>query len=105
MVRATPAVFRTGWFIESLLTELVIALVVRTQRPFYRSRPGGPLLGSTVAVAAFTLVLPYLPFSGWLGFVPLPWPLLAMIVGITGLYVVAAEITKRRFYAYSANRA
>src|SRR5262249_36591271 len=36
---ATPEIFRTGWFVESLLTELLIALVVRTRRPFYRSRP------------------------------------------------------------------
>ena len=38
--RAAPDLFRTGWFVESLLTELVIALVVRTRRPFFRSRPG-----------------------------------------------------------------
>ena len=42
--RATPETFRTGWFVESLLTELVIALVVRTRRPFFRSRPGRLLL-------------------------------------------------------------
>ena len=41
---ASPEVFRTGWFVESLLTELVIALVVRTRRPFFRSRPGTILL-------------------------------------------------------------
>ena len=40
--RAAPELFRTGWFVESLLTELVIALVVRTRRPFFRSRPGRP---------------------------------------------------------------
>ena len=42
-----PDEFRTGWFIESLLTELVIALVVRTRRVFFRSRPGTLLLAST----------------------------------------------------------
>ena len=46
--RAAPELFRTGWFVESLLTELVIALVVRTRRPFFRSRPGTLLLWSTV---------------------------------------------------------
>ena len=51
LVFATPvSVFRTGWFVESLLTELVIALVVRTRRPFFRSRPGRwTLLASTAA--------------------------------------------------------
>ncbi len=47
---AGPELFRTGWFVESLLTELVIALVVRTRRPFWRSRPGTLLLWSSVAV-------------------------------------------------------
>ena len=42
---AAPDLFRTGWFVESLLTELVIALVVRTRRPFYRSRPAGSCSG------------------------------------------------------------
>jgi Mg2+-importing ATPase len=98
VLRATPEVFRTVWFIESLLTELVIALVVRTRRPFFRSRPGRWLLLSTLAVTAVTFVLPYLPFSSYLGFVPLsPW-LLGLVVAITAGYVLASEVAKRYFY-------
>ena len=47
---------------ESLLTELVIALVVRTRRPFFRSRPGSFLLWSTLALIPLTFVIPFLPF-------------------------------------------
>jgi Mg2+-importing ATPase len=96
--RAGPAVFRTGWFVESLLTELVIALVVRTRRPFFRSRPGNVLLWSTVALIALTFAMPYLPFAGVFGFVPLPGRLLLTVSAITTLYIVATEITKQRFY-------
>jgi Mg2+-importing ATPase len=92
-----PDLFRTGWFVESLLTELVIALVVRTRRPF-RSRPGRVLLWSTVVLVALTVALPYLPFIGVFGFVPLPAMLLMTVAAITALYVVATELTKRRFY-------
>ena len=53
--------FRTGWFVESLLTELAIALIVRTRRACWRSRPGRLLWTSSVAVAVFALVLPFLP--------------------------------------------
>jgi Mg2+-importing ATPase len=95
---ARPAVFRTGWFVESLLTELVIALVVRTRRPFFRSRPGNVLLWSTAALIAFTFAVPYLPLASLFGFVPLPGRLLAMVVVITTLYVAATEITKSWFY-------
>jgi Mg2+-importing ATPase len=99
VVRASPVLFRTGWFVESLLTELAVALVVRTRRPLFRSRPGRGLLLSTLLVAALTVVLPYLPFSALLGFVPLPLSLLLLLAGITGLYVFATEIAKRYFYS------
>lgn len=99
VLHATEQQFQTGWFIESLLTELVIALVVRTQRPFFRSRPGMFLWISTLVVSIVTLVIPYLPFGGFLGFTPLPvWVMIALIV-LTGLYIVAAEIAKKYFYA------
>ena len=96
--RAGPALFRTGWFVESLLTELMIALVVRTRRPFYRSRPGRLLLWSTVVLMAVTLVIPYVPFIGVFGFVSLPAGLVLTVVAITAAYVVATEMTKKWFY-------
>ena len=100
---ASPEEFRTGWFIESLLTELVIALVVRTRHVFFRSRPGKLLLVSTVIVVIITIVLPYLPISAIFGFIPLPVPLLLAVLGLTLLYVLATEIAKKYFYAKLAN--
>jgi Mg2+-importing ATPase len=100
---ATVEEFRTGWFIESLLTELVIALVVRTRRVFFRSRPGNLLLASTVAVIGITLVLPYVPFNSLLGFVPIPAPLMLVLIGLTVLYVVVAELAKQFFYTRLIN--
>ena len=96
--RAGPDVFRTGWFVESLLTELVVAIVMRTRRPFYGSRPGAVLLASTVVLIALALATPYLPFVGVIGFVPLSPVLLATLVAITALYVIATELQKRWFY-------
>jgi P-type Mg2+ transporter len=96
--RAGPVLFRTGWFVESLLTELVIALVVRTRRPFFRSRPGPLLLWSTLLLIPLTLAIPYVPFAPVLGFATLPAGVIAAIVGITSLYVVATEIAKSWFY-------
>jgi Mg2+-importing ATPase len=98
LFRASPVQFRTGWFIESLLTELVIALVVRTRQVFFRSRPSTPLLVSTVLVIAVTLALPYLPVNALFGFVPLPAPLMATLLGLTGLYILVTEAAKRYFY-------
>jgi len=95
---ASPPIFRTGWFVESLLTQLLIALVVRTRRPFFRSKPGRLLLTSTILLGLLTPTIPYLPFAALLGFVPLPGVILATLMAITVLYVLAAEIAKRSFY-------
>jgi Mg2+-importing ATPase len=99
VVRATTDdQFRTGWFLESVLTELLILLVIRTQRPFFRSRPGRYLALSALAVALVTLALPYSPLNKILGFTPLPLSLLLVLVGITVAYITASEVAKRFFY-------
>jgi Mg2+-importing ATPase len=91
--------FRTGWFIESLLTELIVFLVVRTHRLFFRSRPGRWLLLSTVFVTLITLILPYLPGMQLVfGFVPLPLPMMILLLAINLLYVAANEVAKFFFY-------
>jgi Mg2+-importing ATPase len=91
--------FRTGWFVESLFTELFILLVVRTRRPLFKSRPGKWLWISTLLVGIVALVLPYLPGVGPIfGFVAIPIPMMAILLGITALYVVVNEIAKRIFF-------
>jgi P-type Mg2+ transporter len=97
-----PELFRTAWFSESLLTELFVALVVRTQKSFFRSKPGKYLLISTIAVTVIALVVPYLPFSGVFEFSPLSLGLLGSIIGITIAYMIAVELTKRFFYSHVA---
>ncbi len=103
LFRASPVEFRTGWFIESLLTELVIALVVRTRRVFFRSRPGKILLISTLIFIGVTFVLPYVPFNFLFGFTPLPAPLMLTMLGLTALYVLVTEIAKKYFYSRTKN--
>jgi P-type Mg2+ transporter len=103
LFRASAEEFRTGWFIESLLTELVIALVVRTRHLFFRSRPSTLLLVSTLAMVAITLMLPYLPFHYLFGFIPLPAPLMLSMIGLTVLYVVVTEAAKKYFYSRMEN--
>jgi len=95
---ATTDQFRTGWFLVSVLTELLILLVIRTQRPFFKSKPGGYLLISALIVGGVTLVLPYVPLSELLGFTPLPTSLLLVLGGIAVLYVVSSELAKKAFY-------
>ena len=96
--RVVEAQFQTAWFIESLLTELLVALVVRTARPFYKSRPSRWLVLSTAAIVILALVLPFVPGVYLFGFVPLPFEIMATILVITSLYLVVTEAAKRVFY-------
>lgn len=96
--RVSMAQFRTGWFLASVVTELFILLVIRTQKPFFKSKPSRYLLMAVLMVAGITLILPYSPMSGLLGFVPIP-PVLILVIGIsTALYIASTEIAKRIFY-------
>ena len=98
LFHAVPEVFRTTWFVESLLTELLVALVVRTRRPFFRSRPGHLLVLLTAVLVPATFAIPFVPFASLFGFVPLPLPLLGATAAIAILYVAATELAKRRLY-------
>ncbi len=96
--KAGETTFQTGWFVESVLTEILVLLIIRTVRPALKSRPSRWLLGASVATVATTLILPYLPIGAKVGLQPLPLPLLGFMVGIAVLYAFLVESTKRRFF-------
>lgn len=99
LVGEQPELFRSGWFVESLITELVIIFVVRTHKPFYRSRPGRFLLASSLLIALLTVLLPYTPVGGWFALQPLPATVLIAVLLITLLYAACSEWAKQRFFA------
>jgi len=97
-LKAGQAEFRTGWFVESVVSAALIVLVMRTSRAFWRSRPGKWLLWSTGGVIVSTVLLPSSPLAGVLGFVGLRRQLYEVIGVIVILYMIAAETAKRMFY-------
>ncbi len=102
LLGAGPVEFRTGWFVESLWTELAVAFVVRSRRPLGQSRPGAVLTWTSIAVALACVAIPFIPGAHWLGFAPLSPLVLATLLAITLLYVTAAELTKRSFFRHNA---
>ena len=90
--------FRTGWFIESVVSASLIVLVIRTRQPFFKSKPGTALWLATLFVILGTLVLPYTELSRLFGFTPMPLEFLPVLAGILFLYIVTAEIAKKLFY-------
>jgi Mg2+-importing ATPase len=95
---AHPALFQTGWFVESILTQTLIIHVIRTaKRPFIDSWASSPLIISTLVICSVAIALPYSPLAGALGFTPLPalyWPIIA---GFLVSYAILTTIVKSWF--------
>jgi len=88
---ASATLSRSGWFIESTITEFAVMLVLRTNRPFYQSHPGRALLLSSIAI---TITLPYSPLPGPLAFTAVPAWIRPALAGLTAFYVIANEGAK-----------
>ncbi len=98
ILHATQDQFRTGWFLESVVSASLIVLVIRSRKPFFKSRPGKYLLLATLIIAIVTLSLPFTPLGEVFGFSPLPLSFLLLIGIIVVAYLIAAEIVKTVFY-------
>jgi P-type Mg2+ transporter len=93
-----PALFQTGWFVESILTQTLIIHIIRTAKvPFLESRASAALIATTIIVSTIGMVLPYTPVGATLGFVPLPASYWAILPLIIAAYAVSAHLVKVRF--------
>ena len=101
---AGEELFHTGWFIESIATQVLVIFVIRTRGSPFKSRPNMTLVITSLTVVLVAAVLPFTPFAEQLGFV-VPPPLFFLILPAMVLcYLVAVEFMKRYFYRhFSAN--
>jgi P-type Mg2+ transporter len=95
---ADEALFQTGWFIESLATQVLVIFVLRTRRNPLRSHPHPLLATTSVAVVVLAVVLPFTPLGAWFGFVPPSAAFLFAIAGLTVSYLLLAQGAKWAFY-------
>ncbi len=103
ILNAHPVLFRTGWFVESVLSASFVVLIIRTRKPFWKSKPSKYLLFTTLLIAIVALTIPNLPFSSLLGFQSIPKGFLLALTTILISYIALAEIGKRIFYQHYAN--
>ncbi len=92
------ALFQTGWFLESVFTELLILFVVRTHKMLWRSMPGKGLIILSLIAFIITITLPLSPFASALGFVVPPEKLLFIITGIVLAYIITADVLNLIFF-------
>jgi len=96
--KAGPQLFRTAWFLESALSEVIVTFAIRTKKPFYQSVPGRALAGFSVLTVLALIAMVYLPIGAIFEFVPIGSTMLLFILGIIFAYFAAAEILKRFFF-------
>jgi Mg2+-importing ATPase len=93
---ADEALFHSGWFVESLATQVLVIFVIRTAGNPFASRPSPALVVTTLAVVVLGAALPFSPLAGLLGFVPLPAGFFAFLLVATLTYLALVEAVKRR---------
>jgi P-type Mg2+ transporter len=91
---AGEELFHTGWFVESLATQVLVVLAIRTRRPLFRSRPHIFLGSAAIGIVLLAVVLPFTPVSPWLGFVAPPPLFFVYLIAATAAYLALVEITK-----------
>ncbi len=98
VLNAHEALFRTGWFVESISTQVLVIFVIRTRRNPFKSRPNGWLASSTLLIVAIAATLPYTPLGTYFGLVPLPAVFFSILIAMGIIYLVMVELVKRWFY-------
>nr|WP_296820836.1 magnesium-translocating P-type ATPase [Thiobacillus sp.] len=98
--QANEALFHTGWFIESIATQVLVIFIIRTRGSPLASRPNVWLVTLSLAVVGVAALLPWLPFAGELSFVALPPAFYAVLAGIVAAYLVAMLWAKQMFYRH-----
>ena len=96
---AGEALFRTGWFLESLVTQILMIFAVRTRRHLFASRPRPVVAGLALCAAVVTMALPFVPVGNWFEFVVPPIGYYGFLLVVVAVFLVSIELVKRLFFA------
>jgi len=97
---ASQALFQTGWFVESITTQVLVVFAIRTRRQFFRSKPHRFLAAMAFAAIAVAIALPLLPVGAWFGFVAPPPLFFVFLIAATAAYLALVETAKVFFYRF-----
>jgi len=98
VLQASADIFRTAWFVESVLSEIIITFAIRTKRPFWKSKPSKWLLASSIIVILVSVGVIYSPANVLFSFVPLPAWFLLVVFFILIAYFSLVEFAKKYFF-------
>jgi len=98
VIRAAESEFQTGWFVVSVLSEIFIVFVIRTQKHFFKSKPGKLLLWLSMMAILFTVSIPFIPIFEQIGLVEMPIHRILILLTIVVFYVLTADFLKIWFF-------
>lgn len=102
VLQADEKLFQTGWFVESLCTQVLVIFIIRTRGNPLKSRAHPLLTVTSLAVVASAVLLPFTPIGTYFGFVPPPAKFYFILGGMTLVYLFAVELAKQGFYRWAA---
>ncbi len=100
VLQANEKLFQTGWFVESLCTQVLVIFLIRTRGNPFRSRPHPLLAATSLAVATLGAVLPFTPVGTYFGFFPPPAGFYLILSAMVVVYLLAVELAKKGFYRW-----
>ncbi|RTL38095.1 MAG: magnesium-translocating P-type ATPase [Candidatus Melainabacteria bacterium] len=104
VLKADQTLFRSGWFIESLATQILVIFVIRTRRKFWLSTPSAPLAIASVATLIVACLLTQTRLGALLQFTALPLSFFIMLGIIAVIYLAIVAVVSTRFYARGSLR-
>ncbi len=100
MFKANEALFQTGWFIESMCTQVLVIFIIRTRGNPLKSRPHPVLAGTSLIVVLLAMLLPFTPLGSYFGFVPPPLSFFGVLAALVLSYLAVVQFIKYQFYAH-----
>ena len=98
VLKANEALFQTGWFVESLTTQVLVIFIIRTRGNPFKSRAHPVLVMTSLGVVIIGAVLPFTPLGAYFGFVAPPAKFYFILAAMVVAYLIIVETAKRYFY-------
>lgn len=104
VLQANETLFHTGWFVESLCTQVLVIFIIRTRGNPFKSRAHPVLVATSLSVMLIAATLPFTPLGAYFGFIAPPAQFYAILAAMVVSYLLIVEVTKRGFYCWYARK-
>jgi Mg2+-importing ATPase len=104
ILNADEKLFQTGWFVESLCTQVLVIFIIRTRKNPFLSKPHPLLSMTSLGIVLIAVGLPMTALGNFFGFVALPASFYGMLLALIFIYLFFVEVAKQLFYKWLATR-